>query len=344
MATRTFRLLIKASALLAASAPASALTITPYYDSTIIGAANQALVQSAVTTAVSTINGLYKGNASGTLGIVFSQANGGFLGQSETTDYFLTYSSYISALAAASANEPGNTTLATAVANLSKGNDSNGAKNVALTAADAKFALGLSGVSGAFSTNASNMGTYVGSCGTCAFGLITLTDNPALALNYGTTAVAGAYSMINTVEHEINEILGGGGQGSMLNAVAAADSPFNAAVGVLDLYRYSAPNTPSFSISSSATSYFSVDGGVTDIIGFNQSSGGDFADFITNTNVQSAFTSAGGAPNYTAASPEFAMLESIGYNGVPEPASMMVLGSGLGMLAGVRRRRRDEIC
>ena len=25
-------------------------------------------------------------------------------------------------------------------------------------------------------------------------------------------------------------------------------------------------------------------------------------------------------------------------------ASMMVLGSGLGMLAGVRRRRRDEIC
>lgn len=341
MLSRPLRILVLNGALFSASgllAPAAALTITPYFDSSIVGAGNQIAVESVIYSAIGTIDGLYSNP--GTIGIVFSQANGTYLATSQTTDSFLSYSFYISKLAAASLRDSTNTTLATAVAHLASGNNANGAKQVAVTTADLKLGLGLSGVSGCFSTS----GAYVGSCGQSAYGVVTLTNNPAYSLNYTTGAVAGAYNMISAVEHEIDEILGGGGQGSMLNAVLAGASPFNGAVGVLDLYRYSAPGTPSFTTSSSATAYFSVDGGTTVIVGFNQNSSGDFADFAGTTNVQSAFSASGIAEQYTASSPEFMMMEAIGYNGVvPEPGSMAVLATGLIGLRSVRRRRRQTV-
>jgi len=339
--SRLLGILVSGTALTAGVTPALALTITPYFDSTIVGATNQTAVEGAINNAISTIDGLYTNNA--TIGIVFTQANGSFLGQSETTDYFTSYSSYIGVLASVSAAEPTNGVLATAVANLSKGNDANGAKQVAITSAGARAALGQTSATGCFSTT----GAYVSSCGQLAYGVVTLTDNPGYALNYGTSAVAGAYSMIDAALHEIDEILGGGGQGSMLNAVASNVSPYNGAVGTLDLYRYSAPNTPSFTTSGSATAYFSVDGGNTNIVGFNQSSGGDYADFITNTNVQSAFSSPGTVATYDSSSPEVAMMASLGYNAsfsgiytTPEPASLAVLLGGLGGLHAMRRRKR----
>ena len=89
------------------------------------------------------------------------------------------------------------------------------------------------------------------------------------------------FDALGTIEHELNEVLGGGGQGSTLNH-CLNDPFFCGKFGPLDLYRYSAPNTPSFTTSSSASSYFSVDGGVTSIVGFNQDSNSDFADFGPN--------------------------------------------------------------
>jgi hypothetical protein len=93
----------------------------------------------------------------------------------------------------------------------------------------------------------------------------------------------------------------------------------------LDLYRYSAPHTPSFTASTTATSYFSVDGGVTDIVGFNQNSGlassdyGDFGDFLSSTgctdHVQDAFTCFGQEANETRSSPEYQMMQAIGGDG-----------------------------
>jgi hypothetical protein len=191
-------------------------------------------------------------------------------------------------------------------------------------------------------------GAFVNSCGQPYDGVVTLTTSSTL--NYGTTPVAGEYSAIDAMEHEIDEILGGGGQGSVLNEVAdcasgsppsycSANNNFSGDLGVLDLYRYSAPGVPSFTTSGSATSYLSVDGGAIDIVGFNQSSNGDYGDFSTCDNVQSAASCPGLVAPYDTGAPEYQMMESIGYNGVPEPASMAVVASGLAGLRWVRRRK-----
>lgn len=71
------------------------------------------------------------------------------------------------------------------------------------------------------------------------------------------------FDAIGGLEHELNEVLGGGGAGSALNN-------FPGEYGPTDLYRYSAPGTPSYSTSSSVSSYLSINGGLTSIVGFNQ--------------------------------------------------------------------------
>jgi hypothetical protein len=349
---RPLRFLVWNTALLAAVAavqPALALTIDPTFDSSITGATDAAQVEGAIDAAIGTIDSLYS-NA-GTVPILFTQAAGNFLGESETADVAASYSNYTSVLAAVSAAEPTNAVLATAIANLPSGNMPGPGGSVLITTADARVALGQSNVTGCFNSG----GSFVSGCGQAFDGVVTLSTSQPL--NFGTTPVAGQFSAINAMEHEIDEMLGGGGQGSVLNEVAdcennpttttspsladcMANDNFANDRGVLDLYRFSAPGVPSFTTNPDATSFFSVNGGVTDIVGFNQDSDGDFGDFVTNDNVQSAFTDPDGFAPLNQSSPEFAMLESIGFDGVlPEPASMTVFATGLLGLRVVRRRR-----
>ena len=90
------------------------------------------------------------------------------------------------------------------------------------------------------------------------------------------------YDATREVEHEIDEVLGGGGAaGTTLNDIAyygknnRAD-PFTYYEGPRSL-RYSAQGKASFS-TSPALSYLSVNGGKTSVVGFNQYAQGDLAE------------------------------------------------------------------
>jgi len=94
---------------------------------------------------------------------------------------------------------------------------------------------------------------------------LTYPPGPNNGSNYGLEAVANL---------EMDESLGIGGTGSTLTG----------AVGDLDLFRYSAPGVRSYSNTQTTSpySYFSIDGGNTVLSYFNQTSGADFADWLSN--------------------------------------------------------------
>ena len=328
---------------LALCLPAVAMNIQPVYESSITSAGNAVAIETVINAAAQDIGSLFSNP--GTVIINFGVGTGNFLGETSSDPYTLSYADYTALLRGDAASHPNNTTLASAVANLAFGNDANGAKGIAASSADLRVGLGLSeaipccsGADGTITLNST---------------LLDWTTGNVPAFNGSNTI----YDALGTAEHEIDEVLGAGGQGSTLNGIQQGVPGFSSFYGPLDLYRYSALHTPSFTTSASATSYFSVDGGRTSIEQFNQQSSGDYADFGPNKTCSNDPAAAGGplgvvqdafsCPNFsayvTASSPEVKMLESIGYDpaSVPEPSMLdcMLLGIiGLCGIAFVPRR------
>ena len=114
------------------------------------------------------------------------------------------------------------------------------------------------------------------------------------------------YDLQSAVAHEMDEVLGIGGDGSQLNSVL--DGASDGSVSPLDLFRYSSAGVRSYTTSSTVSSYFSINGGTTDLVHFNQLNDGadygDWGDGVTPgdgqpnvpAQVQDAFGASGNTP------------------------------------------------
>jgi len=159
------------------------------------------------------------------------------------------------------------------------------------------------------------------------------------------------YDLVSTVTHEVDEILGVGGEGSTITSTGGATD-----VGPTDLFRYSAPAVRSYSNSANVSSYFSINSGNTALVHFNQNSGGDYGDWGDGVKpadgkgnnppqVQDAFGNTTAEPNM--GSNEAIALNAVGWRmsaaglqleSVPEPSTNALLFAGALLIIGVRRR------
>ena len=78
--------------------------------------------------------------------------------------------------------------------------------------------------------------------------------------------------------------------------------------GSLDLYRYSAQGTPSYTSSISASAYYSINGGTAPLAYFNQTGNGDYGDFTNTCDIQNWVGCPGHTPEAFSGSIESTML------------------------------------
>jgi hypothetical protein len=314
-----------------ATSAAEAVVIVPTFDPSILALSNATAVESSIDTAVNALDSLYANP--GNVPVLF-QYNAGLGGGAETDSATFTepYSNYVAGLQADLAAHPDNSALTTAVAHLPSNatliSDFGSVPSMTFTAPFANLVLGT----GQFLCFNSS-GTFISGCNASTAGPY------EAVVTISSTAVA-------PIEHELNEVLGGGGTGTTLVDTSTGEPT---SLGPTDLYRYASTGTDcttglsqtlSWTASSSAVSCYSIDGGKTEFAQFNQSGGGtDYGDFAKPVPAIQDATESGTPPPYTMASPEFEMMESIGYY-VPEPATIGLFVTALSGLGWFRWRGR----
>jgi hypothetical protein len=297
----------------AVSAPVHAnLVITPTFDSSITSDPNAAAIEGTINSAIS----VYEATFADPITVNINFREGGGLGSSST--YFATgsYSAYLAALQADAKTSDD----ATALAHLPPGpnNPVNGSTLINVKTANLR-AVGI------------NVNPPAGQ----PDGFITL--NTSLTFP-GSPGSSLQYSLRAVTMHEINEVLGLG---------SALPNPASGTIFPEDLFRYDGSGNRSFTTTSSAQAYFSIDG-TTRLAQFdNQNDGGDFGDWQSNPlppgvkpKVQDAFATVGANPSLGV---ELTALDVIGYdriNPTPEPSTLAIAGLATALCLGYARFRR----
>lgn len=318
-----------ASVFVLAVAPAFAtnLYIDPTFASSITSDPNAAIIESTINTAIQTYENLFSNPI--TVNIQFQEMGSG-LGENNTTVYSIPYSTgdttgFYTAYSdnAADNNDPAaQAALAAGVVPNQSNNPVTGSSTIGVKTADIK-ALGINCIGG------------------CPSGLPGGYDG-IISLNTSITTPGSSgssldYSLLATVEHEIDEVLG---LGSSLGQSFQTSAPL-----VEDLFRYSSiAGIRSYTTNASAIAYFSIDGS-TDLAQFdNQNDGGDWGDWQSNPlppglnpQVQDAFATPHSTP--TLGINEITALEAIGYDATtPESSTFFLVGTALLALGLLRRR------
>ena len=314
------------------TAHADSITINATFDSSITSLVNAASVEGAINAGITELESAIASPNNITVNIDFQNMNSG-LGQSETGIYTVSYYSYYNAFQAVATSANQLTALAslgTAPTGPGSGNPVNADTQVYITSAEGRN-LGFN-TPGAVTAGSGTYDTVIG--------LNTSITSPPNGLS-------GYYGLEAVALHEMDESLGIGGPGSTLSGSGS----LTGAIGDLDLYRYSAAGARSYSNTQTTSpySYFSIDGGATVLSYFNQTSGADFADWLSNpipagygAQVQNAFGETGTNPSLGVS--ELTALNAIGYDfppaSTPEPSTLLLSGSVLAIAAGVRKKRR----
>jgi len=274
------------------------LTIAVTFDATITGDPNAAAIEAMINAAVAVLESTFSDPI--TVPIRFRYATtyadgsplpGGILATSQDGLHFIAWNTVIAALTAdatTSNDTTANGTLPGAPLSTNIDVSSANGRALGLNSPPIMFANGSIGSGGPYD------------------GIITI--NSAAAFSFTRPPATNTYDAQRSVEHEIDEVLG---LGSSLGTQLPDKRP-------QDLFSWSSAGARS--ISSSGSRYFSIDGGTTDIVGFNQNSNGDFGDWLSGTcpqatpYVQNAFSCQNQLSDVSATSPEGINLDVIGYD------------------------------
>jgi hypothetical protein len=325
-------------ALLAGGQPASAnLVINVAYP-------NQANVPPAAQTEINNVKTLlqnsFVNNATVNITVDFTSTCG--LGCSNTQGFLnVPYANWRSAMNNTSVLFPQNTFLTGAIGTLPVADPIGNGTMSFIRTADAE-AIGLANFAGTDSaltfSNAVNTFEFTG------------------------VATPGLFDFQNVFEHELDEALG---IGSALTHIVN-NGPLPTSFEPMDYFRYSAAGNHFLSTSPTAAVFFSFNAS-TDVVQLNQNdmacghagSPNDFVDrndFLNwpssgcvapaNPNVQDAIGFPDQVAPYGFGSPEFAVLETLGWSpaaqvATPEPGTLALLGTSLLGFAAWRRRRRQ---
>jgi hypothetical protein len=282
----------------ATTVPTVGLVIHPTFDSSITNNPNAAAIQAMISRAISFHESLFTDPITIQIRFRYSTTtpNGmplpmGSLARTDILLYLVPWSDYISALRAdattsndtqANASLPG-TALSTNIRPSSAAG-----RAVGLNTPPAMFADGSVGQGGPYDA------------------IVTL--NSAAPYQFSRPPSASNFDAQRTVEHEVDEAIGLGsrlgGNGNDLR--------------LQDLFSWSSPGNRN--ISTSGTRYFSINGGITNIVNFNQNPDGDLGDWFseqcpqTHPYVQNAFVCPGQYSDILVTSPEGINLDVIGYD------------------------------